>query len=358
MSATSYLIIGLLSLGLMVGLVQLAVKLFPKWGLMDRPKKYGLKRKPIPYPGGILIYVGFIFLVPVFLYLTGAQLDSKLISLIIGASILALVSFIDDRINLPASFRLFIQILVAIIMVFGGIGVEGITNPFGGTIDLSERMFSFGFLGLEVNIMVFSALLTIFWLLLVINTMNWLDGIPGLTSGMSGIGCLIIFFLSISDLVNQPEVATLALIIGILAFGFWLFDFFPPKIIIGDTGSMFLGLMLATLAIFSGGKIATAFLVLGFPILDTLYVTLYRISKKQAPWKGGEWDKDRKAVHLHHRLLEFGFSERQVLLFVYFISTVFGLAALFLKTRGKLWAIGVLVLLSVILSVVLRRRKK
>jgi len=121
---------------------------------------------------------------------------------------------------------------------------------------------------------------------------------------------------------------------------------------------MFFGLLLATLAIFSGGKIATAFLILGFPILDALYVIIYRIYNRRAPWKGGEWDKYRKAVHLHHRMLQFGLSERQVLILIYLLCAAFGVTALFLGTRGKFWAIVIIAFLSVVISFILRAKKK
>ncbi len=152
------------------------------------------------------------------------------------------------------------------------------------------------------------------------------------------------FFLSISDKVDQPEVAILAIIVAMIALAFWFFDFYPPKIIIGDSGSMFFGLLLAVLAIFSGGKIATAFLILGFPIMDAIYVVIHRLYNKQAPWKGGEWDKHRKAVHLHHRLLDFGLTERQVLCCIYALAASFGISALFLDTQGKFWAIVIMLL--------------
>jgi UDP-GlcNAc:undecaprenyl-phosphate GlcNAc-1-phosphate transferase len=143
-----------------------------------------------------------------------------------------------------------------------------------------------------------------------------------------------------------------------MAFAFWLFDFHPPRILLGDSGSMFFGLLLAVMAIFSGGKIATAFLILGFAILDALYVVVYRLFKRRAPWKGGEWDRFRKAVHLHHRMLQAGFTERQVLLIIYLLSAVFGVTALLVGTRGKFWAIVVLALASFILGLVLRARHR
>ncbi|MFH1012486.1 MAG: MraY family glycosyltransferase [Candidatus Peregrinibacteria bacterium] len=331
----------------------IALKLFPKLGLLDRPGKYGLKRKPIPYPGGILLYVVFAALALMFFDPT-----IKLLGLILGGGILVIVSFIDDRMELPPWLRLFIQILVACIIIWAGIGINTITNPFGGYIALDKVLITLQVGAYAQTIMVFSALFTVAWILLITNTMNWLDGIPGMTSGITVIGGLTLFFLSISDLVNQPEVAMLALIVAMMALAFWLFDFYPPKILIGDSGAMFFGLLLAVLAIFSGGKIATAFLVLGFPILDALYVIIHRLFSLQAPWKGGEWDKRRKAVHLHHRLLQFGLSERQALSVIYLLAASFGTAALFLGTKGKFWAIVIIFILSFILGMVLKAKQK
>ncbi|MBN2306604.1 undecaprenyl/decaprenyl-phosphate alpha-N-acetylglucosaminyl 1-phosphate transferase [Candidatus Peregrinibacteria bacterium] len=331
----------------------IALKVFPKLGLLDKPEKYGIKRKPIPYPGGILLWVIFILLAMIFFEPT-----FKLIGLLFGSGLLVLISFIDDRISLPAWLRLAVQILVALIMVVAGIGVETITNPFGGYIALDKIKFILDVGDTELTIMAFSGIFTLIWIVLIVNTMNWLDGIPGLTSGITFIGCLTLFFLSISDLVNQPETATLALIVAMIALGMWLFDFYPPKILIGDSGSMLFGLLLAVLAIFSGGKIATAFLIMGFPIMDAIYVIVHRIYNKQAPWKGGEWDKNRKAVHLHHRMLQFGMSERQVLFSIYALAAIFGISALFMGTQGKFWAIIIIFFLSFLLGILLRVKKK
>ncbi len=333
--------------------VLIALRVFPKLGLLDNPKKYGLKRKPIPYPGGILLWFIFVLLTLIFFEPT-----TKLIGLLFGSGLLVMINFIDDRKGLNPILRLGMQIIVALIMVVAGIGVETITNPFGGYIALDKIKFVLEFASGDVTIMAFSGIFTLIWIVLIMNVMNWLDGIPGMTSGITFIGCLTLFFLSITDLVNQPETATLALIVAMIALGFWLFDFYPPKILIGDSGSMFFGLLLAVLAIFSGGKIATAFLILGFPIMDAIYVIVHRIYNKQAPWKGGEWDKHRKAVHLHHRMLQFGFSERQVLFSIYTLAAIFGVSALFLGTKGKFWAIITIFFLSFILGLVLRAKQK
>ncbi len=331
----------------------IALKVFPKLGLMDRPHKYGLTRAPIPYPGGVLLYFVFAALALIFFEPT-----LKLIGLLIGAALLVLISFLDDRFDLPPWIRLLTQVAVALIMVATGLGIKTITNPFGGYIPLDSIELTLRVGEWSQTIMLFSALFTVAWIVLIVNTMNWLDGIPGLVSGISGIGGLTLFFLSISPIVNQPDIAQMALMVAVMAGTFWLFDFYPPKILLGDSGSMLFGLLLSVLAIFSGGKIATAFLILGFPILDALYVIVYRIYKKQAPWKGGEWDKYRKAVHLHHRLLQFGFSERQALAFIYFVCAVFGVIALFLGTQGKFWAIVTLFVISFVVGLALRAKGK
>ncbi len=349
----SYLIPGLSAFALTLLVLWIGTKAYPKLGLMDRPHKYGLSRAPIPYPGGILLYLVFLILSLVFFEPT-----LKLIGLLLGGGILVIVSFIDDRVGLSPWVRLMNQILVAVIMVVAGIGITHISNPFGGTLRLDNIQITLNIGSYSQTLLVISSLFTIAWIVLVVNTMNWLDGIPGLVSGISVLGGLTLFAISITPFVNQPEIATMALMIGMIALAFWLFDFYPPKFLLGDSGTMFLGLMLAVMAIFSGGKIATAFLILGFAILDALYVIVYRLYKRQAPWKGGEWDKYRKAVHLHHRLLHSGFSERQVLLMVYAMSAIFGVTALFIGTQGKFWAIVVLAVVSFVIGLVLKARQK
>jgi UDP-GlcNAc:undecaprenyl-phosphate GlcNAc-1-phosphate transferase len=348
-----YLIPGLSAFLLTVAVLWIGTKVYPKLGLMDRPHKYGLTRAPIPYPGGILLYLVFLVLSLVFLEPT-----LKLMGLLLGGGLLALVSFIDDRVNLSPSFRLLNQVLVAAIMVIAGIGITHISNPFGGTLRLDDIQIALNMGSFSQTLLVISSLFTIVWIVLVVNTMNWLDGIPGMVSGISTLGGLTLFFLSITPFVNQPEIATMALITAMIAFAFWLFDFYPPKFLMGDSGTMFFGLLLSVMAIFSGGKIATAFLILGFAILDALYVIIYRLYKRQAPWKGGEWDKYRKAVHLHHRLLQSGFSERQVLLMIYALSAAFGVTALFIGTQGKFWAIVSIAVVLFVIGVVLKARQK
>ncbi len=319
-----------------------ALWLFPKLGLMDKPQKYGLKRKPIPYYGGLVLFT--VFVVSVLLFV---KVDVHVAGLIIGAFMIAAVSFIDDLRGLSPWIRLFVQMLGALTLVFSGIGIHSISNPFGAPLSLDIFQISLT-VDQVYQIAVLSALFTVIWVVAIVNTMNWLDGLNGLTSGITVIAALTLFLLSIRpgihyDVSSQVPVAMMSVILFSVALAFWLFDFYPAKILMGDTGSMFFGFLLAALAIFSGGKVATAFLVLGFPILDAFWVIFRRIMEGKSPMKG-----DLK--HLHHRLLEIGMSEPKALLLIYTLCGVFGGIAVFLEGIQKVYAIVAMLVLMLILG--------
>jgi UDP-GlcNAc:undecaprenyl-phosphate GlcNAc-1-phosphate transferase len=322
----------------------IAVKIFPRLKLMDRPEKYGLKRAPIPYYGGIVIY--FSFLISVLFFV---PVDSHVLGFLVGATMIFVLGFLDDRFSLSPFLRLFIQFLAAVCLVFFGIGVLSVNLPFLGGIDFSVLKIGFSFFGHDVSFYLFSAIFTVLWVLAIVNTMNFVDGISGLNSGVSAISAFIIFLLSIHPGIHenpagQVSVATIALILSACALAFFIFDFPPAKILMGDSGSTFFGFTIATLAIFSGGKVATAFLVLGLPILDMIWVVLRRILSKQSFWRG-----DLK--HLHHRLLNAGLSEKKAVLFYLFVVAVFGfMAVTFVSSDQKFFVIIGLVVLMLLLG--------
>jgi len=156
-------------------------------------------------------------------------------------------------------------------------------------------------------------------------------------------------FLALSSRVDQPEIAVMAFILAGIAIASACFDFPPNKVVMGDTGSMFFGMMLGALSIYAGGKVATAFLVLGFPLIDSVLVILRRIKDGKSPFRG---DLD----HLHHKLLRKGWTERQVILLTVFLGSAFGITALFLSTFQKF--IAILLLLAVILLLTRYARPK
>jgi UDP-N-acetylmuramyl pentapeptide phosphotransferase/UDP-N-acetylglucosamine-1-phosphate transferase len=208
-----------------------------------------------------------------------------------------------------------------------------VTNPLEGT-------FGGPVLDLFALSPALPIVLTVIWLMVTTNALNWFDGIPGQTDTISAIGFLTIGFLALSDRVNQPHIALIAFALAALAFGSLLFTFPPPRVVLGDSGAMFYGLLLGTLSIMAGGKVATAFLVLGVPILDLLFVTIRRIVKGQSPFQGSQ-----QGEHLHHRLLERGWHPRAVIALTASIGTLFGVTALFLDTAEKFIAAGLLAVL-------------
>ena len=318
----------------------LALYVFPKIGLMDRPKRYGLKRAPIPYYGGLAVF--FSFLISVFAFV---DIDRSELALLIAGSLIALIGFLDDLLSLSPILRIFCQILAGSLLAFFGVGILSFNLPFVGVIDLDWPLFEF----FGTTIPILGMLFTIFWVVAVINTVNFIDGVSGLTSGVTFISALTIFVLSVHPTIHenpasQAGLASIALILAMVSLGFLIFDFPKPKILMGDTGSTFLGFMLATLAIFAGGKVATAFLVLGIPILDMVWVVLRRTYEGKKFWHG-----DLK--HLHHRLMDIGLSKRQVLILYYAITAVFGISAVsFVSTQQKFFVLIALVILMLLLA--------
>ncbi len=336
-----YLLPGFVAFALTFVLTAFSLYAFPRLGLLDRPKKYGLKRAPIPYSGGLIIFVVFLICLGIFM-----DFDKHLWGVLIAATMIVGVSFLDDRFGLNPFLRLGVQLLAAVTVILAGVGITSVTNPLGGLIYLDTYEIPITIADTVYNFTVLADLFTILWIILLMNTLNWMDGVPGIVSGLTTIGSVVMFVLAIRPnfhYIDQADVALLAIILAGSAFAFWLFDFTPAKILMGDTGSMFLGFMLATLAIFSGGKIATALLIMGFPILDALWVIGRRIYQKQSPFKGD-------LRHIHHRLMKAGFSERQAVFFIYTVSVIFGGTALFLGSAQKMVALSIMLGLMVILG--------
>ncbi|QQR55232.1 undecaprenyl/decaprenyl-phosphate alpha-N-acetylglucosaminyl 1-phosphate transferase [Candidatus Peregrinibacteria bacterium] len=331
------------------GLSFLAHRFFPRWGLMDRPERYGHDRAPIPYPGGVAVVLGILFTVLHFL-----PLSPSVLAVLLATLLLAITCFWDDRRGLSPYLRFAIQIVAALLLVLGGLGVSSITNPFGPEpllLDVWEFPVTLGQLTFTFTIL--ADLLTVAWVVAMVNAFNWIDGVPGMASGVSSVASFVLLVLSMRPGFHSVDqtlaVAFSAILFGAsLAFLYW--DFPKPKMLLGDTGSMVLGFLLAVTAFISGGKIATTFLVLSFPFFDFVWVLLRRLFKGQSPFKGDLW-------HLHHRLQKAGYSDRGIVLFYTLSSALFGSLALLLHTEGKLLAL-ILVLGFMLLLMLLLYSKK
>lgn len=325
---------------------------------LPQVRKRDIHTKPTPRLGGVAIFLAFIGTIivirlinPEFLNFATTNLDfgffeinKHLFGILLAGALITGIMIIDDIRGLSPWTKLFWQIIAAVIIITSGIGIDFIRNPFGGEIHLDQVKIPLEFLGNSYSITLWSDLFTLIWLVGMMNVINFLDGIDGLAGGISVIAAMIIFFLSISPGINQIATALLAIILASSILGFLPFNFPPAKIFMGDTGSMFVGFMLGVLAIISGGKVTTAFLVLGFPILDGIWVAISRIRRGKSPFKA---DK----THFHHRVLSMGLSAQQTVFLLYFFAALFGIVALFSSTEEKLSAIIWLLIIMIIMAI-------
>lgn len=345
-----YLIYFLLSLGLSVLLTPVIKKLAEFFNIFDVPNSpRKIQKKPVPLLGGIGIFLSF--LISIIIYLLFENPNFQIIPLkfflgiLSGGTILILGGFLDDKFNLPPRLLWIFPGLASFAVIFSGIGIgiTTISNPFGSPFEINHVI-----LGLPL-----SGIIMWLWMMGMIFTTKFLDGLDGLCSGVSLIGGMTLFALSLTGHINQPITASIAIIFSGAIAGFLFYNFHPAIIFLGESGSTFLGFMLGVLAIILGGKIATALLVMGIPILDVAWAIVRRIWYKQSPFKA---DKS----HLHHRLLDIGLSQRQAVLVLYGLSALFGFTAVFMQTMGKLIALILLfcVMLALAVATVMIYKKK
>lgn len=314
-----------------------------KWALahniLAQPGERKIHTKPVAYLGGVAIFLGF--LLPAIAFL---PISRRFVSLIVGITMLVVVGVIDDMKPVNPWFKLGWQILAACVVLAGGIGIQVITNPFGGVIDLTAGRFAVG----PYHVTPIGNFLTVLWIVGLVNVVNFMDGLDGLAAGVSAISAFVLFCLAISGGVHQPQVAILAIITVGAALGFLPYNFFPAKIFMGDGGAYFLGTVLALLAVYSGGKLATAGLVLGFAIFDGVWAVIRRLLNKRSPFS-----PDRH--HIHHLLLDAGLSQRAAVLVLYGVSASFGALALLGNAQVKAVGFVILLLTMIIGTVVLTK---
>lgn len=318
------------------------------------PRK--IHKNPTPLLGGLAIFLGFFISVGIILWLEPSWLNASLklknlIGLFVGGLILMIGGALDDKYDLKPSRQIIFSIAAAFVVIASGIGIREITNPFGGVINLARwEQVLFWWQGVGYRLTLPADLFTFVWLMGMIYTTKFLDGLDGLVSGITVIGAMMIFFLTTMTKWFQPEVSLIAIIAAGAFLGFLVWNWHPARIFLGTGGSTFAGFLLGALAIISGGKIATTLLVLGVPILDVAWVITRRLFwEKKSPSQA-----DRK--HLHFRLLDVGFSHRGAVLFLYAIAALFGVTTIFLQSEEKLIVLGLLFSTMVVLAGVLVKK--
>ncbi|MFH1207400.1 MAG: MraY family glycosyltransferase [Patescibacteria group bacterium] len=352
----SYILPFLVSAAMAVTCAMLVKKWALKKEIVDRPDlapDRKVQSRPIPLLGGIGMYVSVLLVTLGYVLfshrlLGGYLLPKYLIGMGLAGLFLMIGGYLDDRYHITPFKQIVWPVLASLAVVAVGIGVTYITNPFGGVVYLDKINWTiFSFHDTPYRVTLWADLFAFAWLMGMMYTTKFLDGLDGLVSGIGVIGSVILFFLSLGKDVAQPETALLASIVAGACLGFLFLNFHPARIFLGEGGSLFVGFMLGTLSIISGAKIATALLIMGIPILDVAWVIVRRLFvEKKSPFSTA----DRK--HLHFRLLDVGLSHRGVVLLLYAISICFGAVALFSGTRQKMTALVVLVGVMVLIGAV------
>lgn len=345
-------LLSFLSATLLSFLLTLVVrKLATKFDITDKPNSpRKIHSQPIPLLGGVAAFLSFwlVILVLVFWFnLLPARYISAidLWTIFFGGLLLMVGGFIDDKYNLAPRYQFIFPLLAVMVVLGARIGISFITNPLGGGLLYLDRWQIGSFLLLADSF-------TVLWLMGTMYTTKLLDGLDGLVSGIAVISAFIIFALSLTHKTFQPDVALLVVVFAGAMIGFLFWNFHPAKIFLGEGGSVWVGFMLGIFSIISGGKVATALLVMGVPILDVIWVIIRRI------W----WEKksmgEADAKHLHFRLLTAGLSLRKSVLLLWGISALFGVTSLFLQTRGKVYSLLILLFVTIILALWVTRRSK
>jgi UDP-GlcNAc:undecaprenyl-phosphate GlcNAc-1-phosphate transferase len=314
----SFGLILLISLILSAVLTPFVGRLGLRLGMADRPGGRRQHGRLISRLGGVGMYVGFSAAVLATLVLPRGwlppRLDQKelfrLAGLLLGTSAVFVFGLLDDRFEFPSRPQYAAQFLSSLIAIAFIIFIERTNNPF------TNQVVRFAWPVVWA--------LTIFWFMGMINTVNWLDGMDGLATGVAGIMSAVLAIHMIGT--GQYSVALLPVALLGAALGFLPFNFNPARVFMGSNGSYFLGWALAALGIIAGAKLATVLLVMGLPILDVAWLIYYR-------WRRGEKASLAGRDHLHYRLADMGFSQRQIVIGYYLFSAAFGVLALGLGSR-------------------------
>jgi UDP-GlcNAc:undecaprenyl-phosphate GlcNAc-1-phosphate transferase len=307
-------------------------RLAARLGAIDRPDHRKVHKAPVPRMGGLAIYAGFVAAI-----FASVHLSHEIAGLLLGGTLIVIIGVIDDICQLPAKLKLLGQVAAAGVLVLFGVKIEWLTYPGTG-----------GYLYMDH----FSVPVTILWVVSMTNALNLIDGLDGLAAGVSMIASLTVCLVAVQNGLYPVAVMTAAL--AGATFAFIKYNFNPASIFMGDTGSMFLGYMLAAISVFGVVKSAAAIalltpaVALGLPIIDTCCAILRRYSNGKPifqPDKG----------HLHHRLLAAGLSQKQAVFLMYLISAALSASAVFF-TGYVNWA-GLAVIGLVIAAVFVGAKK-
>ena len=321
-------------------LTPLVRRLVVHQGMVDHPEARRVNVVAVPRAGGLAVAAAFLAvggaflwinertaIVPAPIFLTSGHVAA----LLLGGAGAAALGAIDDYFNLRARWQLLIQVGLASGAVALGITISSINNPLAPGLIRFDGFFAAGF--------------TVFWIVGMMNSINWIDGLDGLSSGIAVIAAVTLGVISLTTQVGQPLIAILCFAMAGALLGFLPWNFHPATIFPGTSGVQFIGFTLAVLSIMGEAKVAVALLVLGVPIIDTFFIIVRRIWERRSPFT-----PDRS--HIHHRMLDLGLSHRRTVILIYGICVLLAVLALLLSGINQLYAfLGVFVIFGLALFV-------
>ena len=301
-----------------------------KLGAIDVPKDARrMHKKPTPRLGGLAIFLGFLLSVLVFV----RPFDTHLRGIMLGSVIIVVLGVVDDISPLRAWFKFLVQIVAALVAVFHGVVVQTLSNP---NVFSSEPYWNLGWASIPI---------TVLWIVGITNSVNLIDGLDGLACGVSTISAGTMLVIAL--LVSEGQTALIMAALVGACVGFMPFNKNPAQMFMGDTGSTFLGYILATVSIqglfkyYAIISFAVPFLVLGLPMFDTAFAIVRRVAHGQNPMS-----PDRG--HIHHRLIDMGLNQKQAVAALYVMSSILGLSAVVLTTGGAMRAMMFLFAVAVV----------
>jgi UDP-GlcNAc:undecaprenyl-phosphate/decaprenyl-phosphate GlcNAc-1-phosphate transferase len=306
-------------------------------GHYDIPNDRKLHKLPVPRIGGVAIWGGFMLALGIFNLLYPGQLENNALDgILLGGAIIFFVGLLDDIYNLSPYLKLFGQFLAAAVAFQLGVQVIALDLPFSKILLLQVLSFP----------------VTILWIIGISNAMNFIDGVDGLAGGVSMISALTLSVVAIN--MHEPVPALLAIILSGATLGFLNLNFYPARIFMGDSGALFCGFILASIAVTGVLKALTMtmllpVIILTVPILDITYSTLRRLWKFQSPFVAD-------SEHLHHKLLKAGFSQVRTVIALYAVCIIAGMIASYYinHLQEYLLALCSVVVFSIILVVITR----
>lgn len=317
-----------------------------KFNIADHPSERRINTKPVPRAGGLAV-AGAFALIGSLLVIFSAQLglsagtgtaeltSAGAAALLLGTAIAGVIGLIDDRYDLRARWQIIGQFLIALIPIAFGLRIAFISNPLGAGDLLFPDAIALG--------------VTIFWTLGMQNSMNFIDGLDGLSGGISLFAAVT---LGVIALPTSPLLAALSFTLAGALAGFLRFNFYPASIYMGTSGILAVAYALAVLALLGTAKVAAALLILGVPIIDALFVIVGRIAAGRSPYTPDE-------SHIHRRLLRYGFSHRGSVLVLYALTAALSVLALLLTGSATLYAfMGLLVVLGGVITYLSRATER